>query len=85
MYSDFKTISTYYDALYVNDREYAPEAAKVKELLTKHGVPSQADLLVLACGTGGHIPYFKEDYHGGMKRGHPLKGTCQEKKISTLQ
>lgn len=62
MYSDFKTISTYYDALYVNDREYAPEAAKVKELLTKHGLPSRADLLVLACGTGGHIPYFKNDY-----------------------
>ncbi|WP_051309159.1 class I SAM-dependent DNA methyltransferase [Desulfogranum japonicum] len=63
MYSDFKTISTYYDTLYVNDSEYAPEAAKVKELLTKHGVPSQADLLILACGTGGHIPYFKDDYH----------------------
>jgi SAM-dependent methyltransferase len=63
MYSDFKTISTYYDALYVKDAEYAPEAAKVKELLTRHGVPSQADLLILACGTGGHIPYFKDDYN----------------------
>lgn len=63
MYSDFKTISGYYDALYVNDGEYATEAAKVKELLTGHGVPAQADLLVLACGTGGHIPYFKDDYH----------------------
>ncbi len=62
MYSDFKTIATYYDALYVKDSEYAPEAAKVKELLTVHGVPPQADLLVLACGTGGHIPYFKDDY-----------------------
>jgi SAM-dependent methyltransferase len=63
MYSDFKTISTYYDDLYVNDREYAMEAARVKELLSKHGVPPQADLLVLACGTGGHIPYFKDDYN----------------------
>jgi len=62
MYSDFKAISTYYDALYVNDREYAPEAAKVKEILAKHGVLPKADLLVLACGTGGHIPYFKDDY-----------------------
>ena len=62
MYSDFKAISSYYDALYVNDREYAPEAARVKELLTGHGLRSQADLLVLACGTGGHIPYFKGDY-----------------------
>ncbi len=62
MYSDFKTISTYYDALYVNDKEYSLEAARVKELLTKHGVQLQADLLVLACGTGGHIPYFMNDY-----------------------
>ena len=60
MYSDFKTISTYYDALYVKDQEYAPEAAKVRELITRHGIPSQADLLVLACGTGGHIPYFTD-------------------------
>lgn len=63
MYSDFETIATYYDALYVNDREYAPEAARVKELLARHGVPAQADLLVLACGTGGHVPYFKDEYH----------------------
>ena len=62
MYSDFKTISTYYDALYVNELEYAQEAAKVKELMTMHGVPLQADLLILACGTGGHVPYFKNDY-----------------------
>ena len=36
---------------------------RVKELLAKHGVPARADLLVLACGTGGHIPYFQEDYN----------------------
>ena len=63
MYSDFKTISTYYDALYVNDRQYAPEAARVKALLSRHGLSPQADLLVLACGTGGHIPYFRDDYN----------------------
>jgi SAM-dependent methyltransferase len=63
MYSDFETISTYYDALYVNDKEYSLEATKVKELLSKHGVHLKADLLVLACGTGGHIPYFKDDYN----------------------
>jgi SAM-dependent methyltransferase len=62
MYTDFRNIATYYDALYVNDNEYAPEAAKAKELLFKHGVQPQADLLILACGTGGHIPYFKNDF-----------------------
>ncbi len=50
------------NAKYVKDREYAPEAAIVKALLTRHVVVSQGDLLVLACGTGGHIPYFKDDY-----------------------
>jgi len=80
MYSDFKTISTYYDALYVNDREYAPEAAKVKELLTRHGVPSQADLLVLACGTGGHIPYFKDDYNvSGLDLSEDMLDLAREK------
>ncbi|EAT15749.1 class I SAM-dependent methyltransferase [Desulfuromonas acetoxidans] len=62
MYSDFETISSYYDDLYVKDEEYAPEAAKTKELLCKHGMAPQSDLLILACGTGGHIPYFTDDY-----------------------
>ena len=80
MYSDFKTISTYYDALYVNDREYAPEAARVKALLTRHGVVSQADLLVLACGTGGHIPYFKDDYHvSGLDLSEDMLNLAREK------
>lgn len=80
MYSDFKTISTYYDALYVNGREYAPEAAKVKELLAKHGVPSRADLLVLACGTGGHIPYFKDDYNvSGLDLSEDMLDLAREK------
>jgi len=80
MYSDFKTISTYYDALYVNDREYAPEAARVKALLTRHGIVSQADLLVLACGTGGHIPYFKDDYHvSGLDLSEDMLNLAREK------
>ena len=80
MYSDFKTISTYYDALYVNDREYASEAAKVKELLTGHGVAPQADLLVLACGTGGHIPYFKDDYNvSGLDLSEDMLALAREK------
>ncbi len=80
MYSDFKVISSYYDALYVNDREYAPEAAKVKELLARHGAPSRADLLVLACGTGGHIPYFKDDYHvSGLDLSEDMLDLAREK------
>jgi len=80
MYSDFKAISTYYDALYVNDREYAPEAARVKELLTRHGVPPKGELLVLACGTGGHIPYFKDDYNvSGLDLSEDMLDLAREK------
>jgi len=80
MYTDFKSISAYYDALYVNDREYAPKAAKVKELLTRHGAPPRADLLVLACGTGGHIPYFKDDYSvSGMDLSEDMLALAREK------
>jgi trans-aconitate methyltransferase len=80
MYSDFKTISAYYDALYVKDEEYRPEAARVKELLTRHGVPAQGDLLVLACGTGGHIPYFRDDYRvSGLDLSEDMLALAREK------
>ena len=80
MYSDFKVISTYYDALYVSDREYAPEAAKVKELLARHGVSAQTDLLILACGTGGHVPYFKNDYNvSGLDLSKDMLDVAREK------
>lgn len=79
MYSDFRDISEYYDALYVKE-EYAPEAARVKELLTGHGVPPQADLLLLACGTGGHIPYFKHEYRvSGLDLSEDMLGLARKK------
>jgi SAM-dependent methyltransferase len=62
MYEDFDAISSYYDELYVDEPAYAQEAARVKELLSRHGVPAQGELLVLACGTGGHLPYFMNEF-----------------------
>ncbi len=62
MYKDFQTISTYYDDLYVKGDEYGLEASRVKELLSKHGARPGSDMLVLACGTGGHIPFFRDAY-----------------------
>jgi SAM-dependent methyltransferase len=80
MYSDFREISAYYDSMYVNDAEYAPEAARVKELLTRHGAPAGADLLVLACGTGGHIPYFRDDYNvSGLDLSEDMLGLARKK------
>jgi len=80
MYSDFKTISTYYDALYVHEKEYAPEASRVKTLLAKHGLRPQANLLVLACGTGAHIPYFKDEYNvAGLDLSEDMLTLAREK------
>lgn len=62
MYTEFDDISSYYDELYLDEPAYAREAARVRELLGRHGVRAQAELLVLACGTGGHIPYFMNDF-----------------------
>lgn len=80
MYSDFKDISRYYDALYVKPEEYAPEAARVRELLARYGVPAHGDLLVLACGTGGHIPYFRDDYRvAGLDLSEDMLARAREK------
>jgi len=80
MYSDFETIASYYDDLYVKDEEYAPEAAKVKELLSKHGVAPQSDLLILACGTGGHIPYFTAEYQvSGLDLSEDMLAVAEKK------
>nr|WP_320113820.1 methyltransferase domain-containing protein [uncultured Desulfuromonas sp.] len=80
MYSDFEIISSYYDDLYVKDEEYAPEAAKVKELLSTHGIAPQSDLLILACGTGGHIPYFIDEYQvSGLDLSEDMLAVAEKK------
>lgn len=80
MYSDFETIASYYDDLYVKNEEYAPEAAKVKNLLNAHGIAPQSDLLILACGTGGHIPYFIDEYQvSGLDLSEDMLAVAEKK------
>ncbi len=50
-----------YDAIY-SFKNYEKEAAKLHELIQKHKRSASNDLLEVACGTGGHISYLKNNY-----------------------
>jgi ubiquinone/menaquinone biosynthesis C-methylase UbiE len=50
-----------YDAVY-SFKSYEKEAAKLHELIQKHKRSTDNDLLEVACGTGGHITYLKNNY-----------------------
>ena len=62
MPNDFAEIASYYDELYVKSEEYKAEAEKTLELIEKYRLSPGNDLLDLACGTGGHIPYWLSSY-----------------------
>jgi len=51
----------FYDAIY-SFKDYEKEVAKLHELIQKHKRSTDNDLLEVACGTGGHIKYLKNDY-----------------------
>ena len=62
MNNDFSEIAAYYDELYVNPEQYEIEAARAKRLIATYKLSSGNDLLDLACGTGGHVPYWLDEY-----------------------
>jgi len=62
MPNDFSEIATYYDELYVKPEEYQIEAEKAITLIGQYLQSPGNDLLDLACGTGGHIPYWLRHY-----------------------
>jgi len=62
MQNDFTEMSAYYDELYVKPEEYKNEAEKTLVLIEKYRLSSGNDLLDLACGTGGHISYWRTRY-----------------------
>jgi ubiquinone/menaquinone biosynthesis C-methylase UbiE len=51
----------FYDAIY-SFKDYEKEAAKLHQLIQKHKRSTGNDLLEVACGTGGHITYLKNNY-----------------------
>ena len=50
-----------YDTIY-SFKNYEKEAAKLHQLIQKHKRSKGGDLLEVACGTGGHITYLKNNY-----------------------
>jgi SAM-dependent methyltransferase len=59
--SIFSRSQRYYDAIY-SGKDYAQEAAYVKQLIARHKRSDGNALLDVACGTGGHVPYLRDDF-----------------------
>jgi len=59
---NFESIASYYDELYVNPKQYKAEAVKIIALIKTYKLSKGNELLDLACGTGGHIAYWQNDF-----------------------
>lgn len=57
----FSRSQRYYDAIY-SWKDYAQEAAYVRRIIAKHKRSDGNALLDVACGTGGHVPYLRDDF-----------------------
>ena len=56
--------AAYYDAIYRSmGKDYRAEAARVDQIIRTHKKSPGMTLLDVGCGTGGHLEYFKNDYH----------------------
>lgn len=59
--STYNELAQYYNLIY-SWKDYQQEADKVKSLIKKYKRSDGYDLLEVACGTGKHIPYLKEEF-----------------------
>lgn len=57
----FSHSQRYYDAIY-RGKDYAQEAAYVKRQIAARKRSDGNTLLDVACGTGGHVPYLRDDF-----------------------
>jgi ubiquinone/menaquinone biosynthesis C-methylase UbiE len=58
----FTKSETIYDAIYSTMKDYADEAQQIHTLIQQYKHSSGTSLLDVACGTGGHLPFLKQDY-----------------------
>ena len=58
----YKTISTYYDMMYVNDESYRSEVDKVVSLVEQYKTSKGNKLLDIACGTGAQAAYLQKHF-----------------------
>jgi SAM-dependent methyltransferase len=57
----YKQLADYYDEIY-HFKNYQKEAEKIGTLIQQHKTSSGNNLLDVACGTGNHIGYLKQNY-----------------------
>jgi SAM-dependent methyltransferase len=57
----FTKSQRFYDAIY-NGKDYAGEARRLKQFIADHKRSAGHALLDVACGTGGHAPYLRDDF-----------------------
>lgn len=58
----YRDLAKYYDLIY-SWKDYKREAEKIKRLISKYKKSKGKELLDIACGTGAHLRYFKNDFH----------------------
>jgi ubiquinone/menaquinone biosynthesis C-methylase UbiE len=54
-------LAKYYDLIY-SFKDYKKEAARIKALITKYKKSEGKELLDVACGTGHHLKYLKDEF-----------------------
>lgn len=57
----FTKSQRFYDAVY-SEKDYAGEAERLKRFIAAHKRSDGSALLDVACGTGGHAPYLRDDF-----------------------
>ena len=57
----FTKSQRFYNAIYAS-KGYAEEARRLKHFIAAHKRSAEHALLDVACGTGGHVPYLRDDF-----------------------
>ena len=81
----FSEIASYYDELYVKPGQYKTEAAKVKYFIETYKTSGGNALLDIACGTGGHIPYWLDRYRVTGLDISPEMLACARRKFPDIE
>lgn len=57
----YRELARYYDLIY-SFKDYRKEVVRIKALISKYKKSEGKDLLDVACGTGHHLNYLKEEF-----------------------